>query len=77
MNNEKHPIPPAHLKERHRYNAETNTHLIASLPRQPGQAGTIKIKRFWILIKQDTEGSSDGSCISQTIFKHWHLAPDR
>jgi len=30
-----------------------NTHLTASFPGQPGQAGTKKVKPVWILIKQE------------------------
>jgi len=33
-----------------------NTHLMAFFPGQPGQAGTRKVKPFWVLMKQDMVG---------------------
>ena len=35
----------------------TDTHLADSFPRQPGQAGTRKVKQIWILMKQEMMGS--------------------
>jgi len=45
---------------------QTDTHLMASFPAQPGQAGTRKIKPVWVLKKQEMMA---GSGISWTMCK--------
>jgi len=46
------PIPMHH----NYYCNKTDTHLMTSFARQPGQAGTRKVKPIWILMKQEMMG---------------------